>query len=115
MRPGNLPLFPALWLLALSTEEELSFRQDLKRIHEEMHMPNLSPYDRIVWEEGRDQGRLAALQDVLIEQTALRFGPKGVLLQSRIQAMQDEAQLRHLARSVLTAASLEEFAGTVPG
>lgn len=103
----------------MSTEEELSFRQDLKRIQEGMHMPNLSPYDRIVWEEGRvegrDQGRLAALQDVLIEQTALRFGPRGVLLQSRIQAMQDEAQLRHLARSVLTATSLEEFAGTVPG
>lgn len=109
------------WLLALSVEEEQSFRQDLRKLQEEMRMPNLSPYDRIVWEEGRvegrvegrHEGRLAALQEMLMDQIALRFGPPGVDLRMRVEAVQDEGELRKLARLAVSAASLEEFSGAI--
>ncbi len=111
------------WLLALSAEEEQSFRQDLRRLQEKLRMPNLSPYDRIVWEEGRvegrvegrHEGRLTALREMLMEHLSIRFGPLGIDLQSRIEAIQDEKELQRLARWVISAPSLEEFSRAISG
>jgi hypothetical protein len=97
------------WLLALPPAEEVSFRQDLQRLDEETHMPNLSTYDRLVWEEGRVEGYRVGLHSMLLDLVTHRFGPPGVLLRDKIQAVQDEVELQRLARSILTTASIEEF------
>ncbi len=106
------------WLLALPPAEELTFRQDLGRLGKEMRMPNLSTYDRLVWEEGRvegrQEGRLLGLQSTLGEQVVHRFGPEGFLLRERIESIQDEAKLRSLARTIVSTTSLEDFSQQMP-
>jgi hypothetical protein len=114
------------WLLALPPVEEIMFRQDLGKLREEMGMPNLSTYDRLVWEEGlakgviegRNQGllegRLSGLQDTLIELVEHRFGPSGHLLRERMESIQDETELRRLARCILSASCLEDFSNQLP-
>jgi hypothetical protein len=103
-----------------------------------MGMPNLSTYDRLVWEEGvveglakgvveglakgviegRNQGllegRLSGLQDTLIELVEHRFGPSGHLLRERMESIQDETELRRLARCILSASCLEDFSNQLP-
>ena len=92
-------------------------------------MPNMSNYDRVVWEEGqieglakglakgrvegqnqgRQEGRISGLQDTLVEQAEYRFGAAALLLRERIEAIRNEAELRKLARSILSVSSLAEF------
>ncbi len=101
------------WLLALPAAEEISFRQDLGRLGKEIRMPNMSNYDRVVWEEGQIEGlakgRVEGLQDTLVELVEYRFGPAALLLRERIEAVRNEAELRRLARSILSVSSLAEF------
>jgi len=76
-------------------------------------MPNMSNYDRVVWEEGQIEGlakgRVEGLQDTLVELVEYRFGPAALLLRERIEAVRNEAELRRLARSILSVSSLAEF------
>lgn len=89
-------------------------------------MPNMSNYDRVVWEEGeveglakglaegRTEGRVSGLQEALMELATHRFGPSGILLRDRIEAVHDEVELRTLTRSILSASGLEDFAQQLP-
>jgi predicted transposase YdaD len=85
-------------------------------------MPNMSNYDRVVWEEGqidglakgRVEGRVEGLQDTLMELAEHRFGPGALLLRERIEAIQNEAELRSLARSILSVSSLADFSQQLP-
>jgi len=106
------------WLLALPPVEEIRFRQDLGRLQEEMGMPNLSTYDRLVWEEGQVEGlakgRVSGLQEALMDLSELRFGSTALRLRERIEGIQDQAELRRLTRGILSAASLDEFTEQLP-
>ena len=105
------------WLLALPAPEELSFRQELRKLQQETSMPYISTYDRLVREEGRQEGRqegqITALREVLVEGLTLRFGPPSEELLSRIEGVWDELQLRRLVRAAFTATSPESFAQAV--
>jgi len=74
-----------------------------------MQTKRRSTYERIVWEEGLEQGRHAAARDVLLDLVSDRFGQCGDALRARVNAIQDEARLRALARAVLTTATLADF------
>ena len=117
------------WLLALPEEEELRLRKDVKQMEASMQTKRRSTYERIVWEEGleagREQGRAqgleqglerglergrhAAARDLLLDLVSDRFGPFGDAFRARVDAIQDEARLRALARSVFTMSTLAEF------
>lgn len=104
------------WLLALP-EEEVELRKDVKQLEASMQTKRRSTYERIVWEEGLEQGleqglergRHAAARDLLLDLVSDRFGPCADELRARVHAIEDEARLRALARSVLTTSTLAEF------
>jgi len=101
------------WLLALPEDEELGFRKDVKEMEANMEVKRRSTYERIVWEEGLEQGqaqgRHAAARDLLLDLVSDRFGACGDELRARLDAIRDEAQLRALARAVLTTPTLADF------
>lgn len=78
-----------------------------------MQTKRRSTYERIVWEEGleqgRGEGRHTAAQELLMELLLERFGPCSEGLRTRIGAVRDEVRLRALARSILSVSSLPEF------
>ena len=117
------------WLLALPAGEEVVFREELGRLQQEMSMPYISTYDRLVRaegleeglllgrqegrEEGREEGvrkgRRLALRDTIAEALLERFGASSVAIRPRLEAVEDEAVLRHLVKRVWTAGSMAEF------
>ena len=109
------------WLLALSAPEELRFRQELRKLQQETTMPYISTYDRLVREEGRQEGlregwqggRITALREMLIEDLIQRFGPPPEVLLARIDEVRDEVQLRRMVRAAFAATSFESFAKAV--
>lgn len=109
------------WLLALPEEEEIGLRKDVKDMEASMQTKRRSTYERIVWEEGleqglkqgREQGRHAAARELLLDQLAERFGPCSEGLRTRVQSIQDEAQLRQLGRAILKVSTLAEFEARV--
>jgi hypothetical protein len=64
----------------------------------------------LVREEGRQEGQITALREVLVEGLTQRFGPPSEELLSRIEGLWDEAQLRRLVRAAFVATSLDSFA-----
>ena len=127
------------WLLALPDEEELEFRKDVRHMEASMQTKRRSNYERIVWEEGRDEGRLEgrtegrsegrlegldqgrhegrliAGRELLLEQINERFGGCGESLRQRVESIQDETRIRQLARAILTVPTLSEFEARVSG
>jgi hypothetical protein len=117
------------WLLALPDEEELEFRKDVKHMEASMQTKRRSNYERIVWEEGRDEGRsegrlegldqgrhegrLIAGRELLLEQIHERFGGCHEALRKRVESIQDETRIRQLARAILTVPTLSEFEARV--
>ena len=102
-------------LLALPDEEELEFRKDVRHMEASMQTKRRSNYERIVWEEGRDEGRLIAGRELLLEQIHERFGGCGESLRQRVESIQDETLIRQLARAILTVPTLSEFEARVSG
>lgn len=82
-----------------------------------MHETMRSPYETVVWEEGREEGRqegrqegrCAAAREFLLDVLTERFGPCDAAVVSEVEALSDLVQLRRLARHALKVASLEEF------
>ena len=92
-------------------------------------MPYISTYDRLVRaeglaeglllgrqegrQEGREEGvrngRRLALRETIAEALVERFGDSSVEIRPRLEAVEDEAVLRHLVKRVWTAGSLAEF------
>jgi flagellar biosynthesis/type III secretory pathway protein FliH len=117
------------WLLALPAEEEVVFREELGRLQKESRMPYISTYDRLVRAEGLEEGlllglqkgrqegreegvrkgRRLALRDTIAEALLERFGVVSELVHPRLEAVEDEAVLRHLVKRVWTAGSMAEF------
>jgi hypothetical protein len=101
------------WLLALPEDEELSFRKDVRAMEATMQVKRRSTYERIVWEEGlqqgQAQGRHAAARDLLVDLVSDRFGSCGDTLRARLDAIRDESRLRALVRAVHTTTTLAEF------
>jgi len=118
-------LYVVNWLLALPDAAELVFREDVKRMEADMHDKLRSPYDTIVWregrEEGREEGRMEGLQrgnlagrcsaarEFLEELVEERFGRCDAALKRSIAAISAESELKRLARIAARASQIEEF------
>ena len=90
-----------------------------------MHDKLRSPYDTIVWregrEEGREEGRMEGLQrgnlagrcsaarEFLEELVEERFGRCDAALKRSIAAISAESELKRLARIAARASQIEEF------
>jgi len=105
----------------------------VKHMEASMQTKRRSNYERIVWEEGRDEGRLEgrsegrlegldqgrhegrliAGRELLLEQIHERFGGCDEALRQRVESIQDETRIRQLARAILTVPTLSEFEARV--
>ena len=101
------------WLLALPEAAELVFREDVKRMEADMHDKLRSPYDTIVWREGREagrgEGRCQAAREFLEDLLEERFGQCDAALKQSIAAISAESDLKRLARIAVRASEIGEF------
>jgi len=113
------------WLMPLSHPQELVFRSELRNLQQQQSMPYISTYDRLVREEGWEEGlakgrgeglregRLHALREVAVEHLVQRFGTIPDDVRERIQGIEDEARLRSLVQAAFVSPSLTAFSQAV--
>ncbi len=106
------------WMMTLPEALEPLFRQEHEQWEKEKQMPYITPFERLVREEGRAEGRTEGLAEgqtlgqaaMLILFLEQRFGaPLPEELAARIRAVRDAALLTQWGRLAATAASLDEF------
>ncbi len=105
------------WIMALPSELQTQFRSDLDRYEQERRMPYITSIERLAKEEGREEGveeglakglRLGLLRGI---KAALEkgFGPAGLALMPRIEAVKDVEKLQRLTDAIPRVASLDQF------
>jgi predicted transposase YdaD len=72
--------------------------------------PQIRSTAMTIAEELRKEGRKEAMQNGILDNLEVRFGPVPEGLREAVEAVGDEERLRSLHRASITAASLEEFA-----
>jgi hypothetical protein len=116
------------WLVQLPAEQEVEFRRKIAEYEAQKHMPYITSIERMGREEGRQQGLqqglaqgrqegrqegfVAARQKAVLDALEIRFGEAAGAIRPRIEAVQDQAQLRALLKSAIQSGSIEEFART---
>jgi hypothetical protein len=100
-------------LLALPRELEIALRKEVRKQEEAMHETMRSPYETVVWEEGREEGlqegRCAAAREMLLGILTARFGPCDDATVQAIQALSDGSELMRLAQGAIHVGSLADF------
>ena len=74
-------------------------------------MPYVTSIERLAREEGRAEG----LQEAIVLALQAMFGPRARKLLPKVRALQDSKALRALARTVVSAESLEAVQQHLPG
>jgi len=93
-----------IWLVKLPPILEAEFRQDVKRLTEEVKMPYVTSFELLAKEEGKQEGMLT-LTVTLLEQ---RFGKVGPELRQQLEALK-AGQLQESGKRLLSLASWEEL------
>jgi len=104
------------WIMTLPEDLEEAFRADVFAYEQEKKMPYLSSIERSALKKGLEQGRQEGLEQgeerglLLGINVALaaKFGPQGRKLMGKVRALGDLARLRHFARFLETAKSLDD-------
>ncbi len=89
-------VFPIVKLLDFKSEEELN-------------MPYVTSWERIARQEGREEGILQGVVELLRQTLEVRFGEIPASLLERIQQCQDVDLLRALHKQAITVGSLDEL------
>jgi hypothetical protein len=101
------------WLVRLPQEQEVEFRRQVAEYEAQKHMPYITSIERLGREEGRQEGRregaIITRQHAVLDALDIRFGEVADAIRQRIEAIQDEAQLRALLKSAIQVGSIEEF------
>jgi hypothetical protein len=101
------------WLMALPTELQVHFRQELYAHELEKRMPYLSSIERMAMEEGHEKGLQEGRQEGLLmaleAQLESKFGDAGLKLMARLRSVKDLEKLQALARAVVNAHSVAEL------
>jgi hypothetical protein len=97
------------WLVRLPQEQEVEFRRQVAEYEAQKHMPYITSIERLGREEGRRQGAIITRQHAVLDALEIRFGEVADAIRQRIEAIQDEAQLRALLKSAIQVGSIEEF------
>jgi hypothetical protein len=59
--------------------------------------------------EGKDEGRIEGMRDVLLGQMKQRFGRVPMKVRQQIKALDSQVELRRLSKRLLSAATLDEM------
>jgi hypothetical protein len=97
------------WLMRLPEDLEKEFRRELHDYEQERVMPYVTSIERL----GRQEGRIQALQETILDVLEARFGAVPYRLREQIQALQDEAALKRFHRQAVQVGGLEEFTRAV--
>ncbi len=84
----------------LPHELQEGFREELHRYEEEKRMPYVTSVERLAKEEGR-------LLEVIEAGLQGKFGRAGLKLLPKIRALKNNAQLRDVAKTLMTADGLD--------
>jgi hypothetical protein len=84
------------WLMELPAELESSYERELSQLEEERRMPYVTTFER--------HGML----DIIETQLQAKFGAEGVALMPGIREFKDAEEYRAVARTLLTATTLDE-------
>ncbi len=99
------------WIMTLPEELEESFRAAVFAYEKEKSMPYLSSIERSALQKGLEQGEEVGLRRGLLEGIALvldaKFGRQGRKVLAKVRALSALAELRHFARFLKTAKTLE--------
>lgn len=77
------------WVITLPESLVQQFRIDVTSIQEEKHMPYVTSIEQLAKEEGRQEGREAALKRGIRAVLRARFGEAGLHLMPEIEAVHD--------------------------
>ncbi len=77
-------------------------------------MPYVTSIERLGRQEGRQEGRLLALQENILEILAARFGEAPYAVREHIASLGDEAALKAQLRKAALAPSLGDFSENTP-
>ncbi len=92
---------------------EQDFRVEYKRYQEEQKMPYITSIERLAKEEGKEEGRteerLVTTRQHIIAILTMRFGQVPESLTSKINQIEDLAQLEQLHLKTVTILSLADF------
>jgi hypothetical protein len=107
-RKDVLELFNFIdWIMGLPTGLEKQFRIELERLEAERHMRYVTSVERLIREEGRQEGRLEGEVLLLQRQLSRRFGPLPAWVIERLPAASQE-ELERWADRVFDAQRLED-------
>jgi hypothetical protein len=101
------------WLLILPDELEVAFRKALVDYEEKHNMPHVTSIERIGWQEGRQEGRLLALQETVLEILGARFGEVPYAVRQHVLTLRDERELKLELRQAALVQTLKEFSGSI--
>ena len=97
------------WLLVLPDDLAVVFRRELMEYEEEKAMPYVTSIEKI----GRQEGRLQALREALLDLVEARFGAVPYGIRELILALKDEVEVKRLLRQAGLAQTLQEFSGAL--
>jgi predicted transposase YdaD len=109
------------WLLELPPGLDQQFWQEIQRYEEEKRMPYMTSVERIGFEKGLQEGRIAGEEQGRAEGSkhglllgletalALRFGEAGLQLLPEIRALDDPAMLEKILAQIRTVATVDEL------
>ncbi len=98
--------------LELTAKEELKLRREIDTLPEsdqDKIMKMLLPGERAGLRKGRQEGRLQALREALLDLMEARFGEASYALREHILGVQDEGEVKRLLRQAGLARTLEDF------
>ena len=97
------------WLLRLPEELDQAYKQQLREFEQSRVMPYITSMQR----QGREEGRVLALREGILDIIDARFGEAPVALRERVNELEDEVRLKALHRLAVTCPSLADFERSV--
>lgn len=105
------------WMMELPSELKIQYREEIARYTKEKHMPFISTFEEIGFENGMQRGLSQGLSqglskahldgiEALLE---VRFGAAGTRLMPEIRQISDDAQLEKILHAAKTVAAPEDL------
>lgn len=101
------------WLIQLPEDLAVEFRRELVEYEQQQRMPYITSIEELGrregWQEGRQEGLIAAQQKAVLDVVEVRFGKVPEGLREAVESIQDEVRLSALLKAAIRADSVEEL------
>lgn len=97
------------WLLVLTPELEREFEEDLAKSEGRRNMEYITTWERRGIERGREEGKLEAVREKIVELLEVRFGSIPTSVGEALSSIADPATLNDLFKKAVTVDSAERF------